>query len=93
MLKISPFYNAARLLDMKGWLLQVKISSFANKFNLSDLYMWLLYLSKISWALIGWKVCNISHVMIIGQETVQHLSRDLMFVVSDKMTQTKYLFF
>ena len=38
------------------------------------------------------ELSTISHVMNIGQETAQHLSRDLMFVVSDKMTQIKYLF-
>ena len=32
---------------------------------------------------------NISHEINIGQETVKHLSRDLMFVVSDKMTHIK----
>ena len=35
---------------------------------------------------------NISHVMNIGQETMQHLSRDLMLVVIHKMTQIKYFF-
>ena len=38
------------------------------------------------------ELSNISHVMNIGQETAQHLSRGLKFVVSDKMTQIKYFF-
>ena len=38
------------------------------------------------------ELSNISHVMNIGRESAQHLSRDLMFAVSDKMTQIKYFF-
>ena len=38
------------------------------------------------------ELSNISQVMNIGQETAQHLSRDVMFVVGDKMTQIKYFF-
>ena len=39
------------------------------------------------------ELSNISHVVDIGQETAQHLFLDLMFVVSDKMTQIKYLIY
>ena len=36
---------------------------------------------------------NISQMIDdIGQETAQHLSHDVMFVVSDRMTQTKNFF-
>ena len=38
------------------------------------------------------ELSNISHMMNIGQETAQHLSSDLMSVVSGKMTQIKYFF-
>ena len=41
MLKKKFFYSVVRLMDIKGWLLQVNILSFANKFNLLDLYMWM----------------------------------------------------
>ena len=38
------------------------------------------------------EVSIISHMVNIGQETAQHLSRDLLFIVSDKMTPIKYFF-
>ena len=40
------------------------------------------------------ELSNINHVMNSGQESAQyeHLSRDLIFVVSNKMTQIKYFF-
>ena len=41
---------------------------------------------------VNFELSNTSHVMNIGQETSQHLSRDVMFVVSDKMAQMKYFF-
>ena len=38
------------------------------------------------------ELSSISHVINIAQETAQDLSRDLMLVVRDKMTQIKYSF-
>ena len=38
------------------------------------------------------KLSDINHVMNIEQKTAQHLSRDVMFVASDKMTQIKHFF-
>ena len=38
------------------------------------------------------ELSNINQVINIGQETTQHLLRDLMFVVSIKIIQTEYYF-
>ena len=38
------------------------------------------------------ELSNISHLMNTEKETVQHLSHDLMFVVSEKMIQIEYIF-
>ena len=42
---------------------------------------------------VHFELSNISHMRSIGEETAQHLSRGLVFVVSDKMTQIKNVAF
>ena len=49
---------------------------------------WLKAMQHMEWSnCVLFELSNIGHVTNIGQETAQHLTCDLAFVVSDKMTQ------
>ena len=64
-------------------LINIPLQDLFNELWLAERYATYGMLDSVLFEL-----ANVSHVTNIGQATAQHLSRDLIFVASDRMTQT-----
>ena len=77
-----------RKLDCKDHSIVLYYTSLRfNKLGLTEGCATCAILHSVSFVL-----SNISYAMNIGPVTAQHLSRDLLFVASERMIQTKHLF-